>query len=50
MKYFCTYKNSETKGQWIKSHEYETVKSLFDAMMPYIENHPITTVQYQTTR
>lgn len=50
MKYFCTYKNSETKGQWTKSREYETVEALFNAMMPYIEKHPRTTVQYQTAR
>lgn len=50
MKYFCTYKNSETKSQWIKSREYETVDELLDAMKPYIKQHPMTTVQYQYTR
>ena len=50
MKYFCTYKNGATNGQWVKSREYETVKQLFDAMQPYIEQHPTTTVQYQYAR
>jgi hypothetical protein len=49
-KYFCTYKNASTNGAWIKSREYDTVAALFAAMMPYIEQHPTTTVQYQHTR
>lgn len=49
-KYFCTYKNGATKGQWVKSREYKSVDELFAAMMPYIKQHPTTTVQYQTTR
>lgn len=50
MKYFCTYKNASTKGAWIKSREYNSVAELFAAMQPYIEQHPMTTVQYQHTR
>jgi hypothetical protein len=50
MKYICTYKNGETKGQWIKSREYETVGELLNAMQPYLEKHPRTLVQYQPTR
>jgi hypothetical protein len=49
-KYFCTYKNASTNGAWIKSREYDTVAALFAAMQPYIEKHPMTTVQYQHTR
>ena len=49
-KYFCTYKNASTNGAWIKSREYNSVAALFAAMQPYIEKHPMTTVQYQHTR
>lgn len=50
MKYFCTYKNGATNAQWVKSREYNSVAELFTAMRPYVEQHPTTTVQYQTTR
>ena len=45
--HFCSYKNRETKG-WQKSREYDSIKALMTAMMPYMENHPNTTVQYLT--
>lgn len=50
MKYFCTYKNGATYGNWAKSREYTTVGELLTAMQPYLEKHPMTTVQYQHTR
>lgn len=49
-KYFCTYKNASTNGAWIKSREYDTIADLLNAMLPYLEQHPTTTVQYQHTR
>lgn len=50
MKYFCTYKNSATHSQWVKSREYETIGALLTAMQPYLEQHSTTTVQYQIAR
>lgn len=46
--HFCTYKNSTTKG-WIKSKkEYSSMAALQQAMLPYLEKYPTTTVCYQT--
>lgn len=47
-KFFCTYKNAETKGQWASSKKYPSIEALVKAMTPYLTSHPRTTVQYQT--
>ena len=47
-KYFCTYKNAETNGEWRKSHKYPSIDALMNAMLPYLREHPRTLVQYQT--
>lgn len=47
--YFCTYKNKSTNYQWAKSKEYDSATALVSAMVPYINENPMTTVQYQTT-
>lgn len=47
VEYFCTYKNKETNG-WQKSRSYTSIDILMDKMKPYMENHPNTTVQFQT--
>ena len=45
--YFCTYRNSETNREWRKSREYPTMAALLQAMTPYLEKHPWTSVNYQ---
>lgn len=47
-KFFCTYKNAETKGQWVSSRKYPSIEALQSAMNPYLTKHPFTLVQYQT--
>lgn len=46
--FFVTYRNKETQGMWRKSRQYNTVGDLMNAMQPYLEQHPRTTVQFQT--
>jgi hypothetical protein len=47
-KFFCTYKNAETKGQFVSSKKYPSTEALLQAMTPYLAKHPFTLVQYQT--
>lgn len=46
-KFFCTYKNAETKD-WVSSKKYPSIEALLRAMTPYLTKHPRTLVQYQT--
>lgn len=46
--HFCTYRNRETQGAWRQSKEYKSMRDLLNAMLPYLEKHPFTTVSYQT--
>lgn len=46
--FFVTYRNKETQGMWRKSRQYNTMGDLMKAMQPYLEQHPRTTVQFQT--
>lgn len=47
--HFCTYMNrADTKGDWRKSREYNSVADLLKAMTPYLTKFPNTTVTYQT--
>jgi hypothetical protein len=49
-RFFCTYKNAETKGQFVSSKKYSSIEALLQAMTPYLAEHPFTLVQYQTHR
>ena len=46
-KFFCTYKNAETKG-WVSSQKYPSIEALVKAMTPYLTEHPHTQVTFQT--
>jgi len=46
-KFFCTYKNAETKG-WAASKRYPSIDALISAMTPYLREHPHTQVTFQT--
>lgn len=46
--FLCTYKSAETKGEWRKSREYESIDALMSAMLPYLRKCPSCQVTYQT--
>lgn len=46
-KFFCTYKNAETKG-WASSKKYPSIEALLQAMVQYLRKHPRTQVTFQT--
>lgn len=46
--FFCTYKSAETKSEWRKSKEYNSIDTLLGAMLPYLRKYPNAQVTYQT--
>ena len=46
MTHFCTYRTSR-KAAWVRSKNYDSVRSLMAAMLPFVEKNPAIEVTFQ---